>query len=133
MLGGKVVGQSEREVECAEEQAGSVETVELEVRNGGVTDQQIAMWKTQYRKVVAIEIEEDGDLMVGYFRRPNMEIISMVNKMAKTDEIKASNSMFDNCWLGGDQTMQTDAIVKMSAIAQISKLFQSLEGELKNL
>lgn len=106
---------------------------ELNVYNGGVTEEQVKAWKTEHRKVYMIEIEDDGDLFVGYFHRPSMETMSAVNKLAKTDEVKSSTTMLENCWLGGDPTIKTDTLVRMAAIKQLGEMFSRVVGSLKNL
>lgn len=109
------------------------ETRTLTVFNGGVTEEQVKAWKTEHRKVHAIEVEDDGELFVGYFHRPSMDTLSAVNKLSKADEIKSSAAMFDNCWLGGDPVMKTDTMVRMAAIKQLGEMFNQAIGTLKNL
>lgn len=104
----------------------------LAIRNGGVSEEQVKAWKGEHRKVHMIEVEDDGDLFVGYFHRPGMETMSAVNKLTKNDEVKGSTTMFENCWLGGDPVMKTDALVRMAAIKQLGVLFNSVVGRLKN-
>lgn len=105
----------------------------LNVHNGGVTEEQVEAWKTEHRKVHAIEVEDDGDLFVGYFHRPSMETMSATNKLAKNDEVKSTTTMLENCWLGGDPTIKTDTLVRMAAIKQLGEMFARVVGTLKNL
>ncbi|MEG1673216.1 MAG: hypothetical protein RR221_06845 [Alistipes sp.] len=109
------------------------ETRILTVFNGGVSDEQIATWKKEHRKVHAIEVEDDGELFIGYFHRPSMETMAAVNKLTKTDEIKSTGAMFDNCWLGGDPIVKEDTLVRMAAIKQLGVMFDKVVGSLKNL
>jgi len=106
---------------------------ETPVSNGGITQEQIAMWKNQHRKVSEISVIDEGEKHVGYFHRPSMETMSAVNKIGKTDEVKAANILFDNCWLGGSQTMKEDAVVKMAAIGKLNELMNISTAEIKNL
>ena len=80
-----------------------------------------------------IEVEDDGDLFVGYFRRPSMETMSAVNQLTKKDEVKSTSDMFENCWLGGDPVMKTDTLVRMAAIKQLGAMFDRVVGTLKNV
>lgn len=105
----------------------------LHICNGGVSEEQIKAWKSEHRKVHMIEVEDDGDLFVGYFRRPGMETMSAVNQLAKKDEIKSTTTLFENCWLGGDPVMKTDMLVRMGAIRQLGELFNSVTSRLKNV
>ena len=110
------------------------ETVKtLNICNGGVSDEQVKVWKGEHRKVHMIEVEDDGDLFVGYFRRPSMETMSAVNQLTKKDEVKSTSVMFENCWLGGDPGMKTDTLVRMAAIKQLGAMFDRVVGTLKNV
>ena len=47
------------------------ETVKtLNICNGGVSDEQVKVWKGEHRKVHMIEVEDDGDLFVEVFPPP---------------------------------------------------------------
>lgn len=104
----------------------------VSINNGGITDEQIERWKQKYRKIAAVEVLDD-ETYVGYFHRPDMETYSMVAKLAKTDEIRASNILFDNCWLGGSSLLQEDAVLKMNAIGQLNAMTSAVSASLKNL
>lgn len=125
----KVMDNNVREIK---DESGGV-TRTLNVFDGGVSAEQIAAWKKEHRKVYAIEVEDDGELFVGYFHRPGMETLSAVNRLAKTDEVKSTTTMFDNCWLGGDPVMKTDTLVRMAAIRQLGEMFNRVVGTLKNV
>ncbi|MEG1540051.1 MAG: hypothetical protein RR383_08935 [Muribaculaceae bacterium] len=105
----------------------------LPVFNGGVTDDQLKSWKEAHRKVYAIEVEDDNELFVAYFKRPTMETMSAVNKLSKSDEIKGTATLFDNCWLGGDPLVKSDTLLRMAAIKQLGVMFDKVLGTLKNL
>lgn len=111
------------------------ENKNLKICNGGVSDEQIAAWKKQHRKVYSVEVPDPdtGETFVGYFHHPDMETMSLVNKIAKADEVKSSTTLFDKCWLGGDNTMKEDALVRIAATAQLDVIFRRYAGTLKNL
>lgn len=110
-----------------------MEEIKYTEHNGGVTEETIDGWKAKHRKVMEITVEDGTDRHKGYFHRPDMNTMSAVNKLSKTDEVKGSNTLFDNCWLGGSKEMQEDAVIKMSAMTQLSNIFISCTSELKNL
>ncbi len=62
-----------------------------------------------------------------------MKTMQAVNATSKTDEVKASEVMFNNCWLGGSQMLQTDAILKMEAMATLGTMFGKCTRHLKKL
>ena len=104
-----------------------------ETFDGGVTEAQIEKWKRQWGKVVRVDILDGADLHIGYFHRPKLEAMSAVAKIAKTDEVKGSEVMFDNCWLGGSDAMRKDAILFMEAAKQLGQMLSSCQSSLKNL
>lgn len=101
--------------------------------DGGVADEQIQQWKNRYGKVVRIEVQDDGDTHVGYFHRPKLEDMSAIMKLAKTDELKSSEVMFNNCWLGGSEAMRHDAILFIETTKQLATMLGSCRSSLKNL
>ncbi len=103
------------------------------VNNGGVSQEQLQSWKAKYRKVIEVVIEDDGERHAGYFKRPSMETMTVMTKLAKTDEIKAANVLFDGCWLGGSPLIQEEAVLKMAAIGQVNTLMEVTKVEVKNL
>lgn len=100
---------------------------------GLATEEQIKLWKAKHRIVKAIEIDDEGEKFVGYFTRPNMEAMSAVVKVSKTDEMKAAEILFDECWLGGADIIKDDVALKMAVIGQLNMLVSSCVVDVKNL
>lgn len=109
------------------------EEKQLNVINAGVTEEEINLWKQKYGKVACIEVEDEDDLHVAYFHRPTLATMAAVTKMAKTDELKSSEVMYDNCFLGGSPAMRHDAILFIEATKQLGLLLSSCQSRLKNL
>lgn len=101
--------------------------------DGGITNENINKWKAQHRKVTRIDVEDDGDLHVGYFHRPSMETMAAVNKLAKSDEMKSAQVLFDGCWLGGSEALRHDAVLFTACMGQLNVAFASVSASLKNL
>lgn len=100
---------------------------------GGVTEEAVQSWKARYRKVYQIVVTDGEDKYYGFFRRPDMETMSAVSKISKSDEVKGLAALFDNCWLGGDAMLQEDFFLKSTAIQELSTIFGAVSGEIKNL
>ncbi len=103
------------------------------VYNGNLTQQQVDSFKEKHRKSFAIEIHDGNEVHVGYFKRPTLETLKAVTKVAKTDEVEAGKIMFDNCWLGGSEELRTDALLFMAAQKQLGLVLNSFKGLIKNL
>lgn len=101
--------------------------------DGNVTEETINKWKAQHRKVTRIDVEDGGDLHVGYFKRPSMETMAAVNKLAKSDEMKSAQTLFDGCWLGGSEDLRHDAVLFTACMGQLNVAFASVSASLKNL
>lgn len=101
--------------------------------DGGITEETINKWKAQHRKVTRIDVEDDGELHVGYFKRPSMETMAAVNKLAKSDEMKSATTLFNGCWLGGSEELRHDAVLFVACTAQLNKAFAAVSASLKNL
>lgn len=97
-----------------------------------VTEDMVRMWKAKHRKVVSISVDDDGEEFTGFFRRPDMATMSAVVSVAKSDEMKAANTLFANCWLGGDELIKEDAALKMAMMGRLQTLLEVKVRELKN-
>lgn len=111
------------------------EVAQITEINGGITAEQIQAWKNQYGRVAEVRVkdEEFNEEHIGYFHRPDMATMQAVNSVSKTNEVKASEVMFDNCWLGGSPALKSDAIYKMDAMAALGSMFNKCVRTLKNL
>lgn len=109
--------------------------IELTTDNGGVTEENINQWKNKFGRVseVTVEDEEAGLRLVGYFRRPDMTTMQAFSATAKSNEVKAAEVLFDNCWLGGASLMKTDAVYKMEGMNAMQGIFGRCTRALKNL
>ena len=111
----------------------SEKKTEIQVFDGGVTEEKVKLWKGQHRKVARIEVEDDGEKHVGYFKRPSMEVMAASTKVAKTDEVKAGTILFDGCWLGGSEFMRTDPALFVPTMAQLNTVLTGAAASLKNV
>ena len=103
------------------------------INNGGVTDEQIKMWKNQYRKVYEVTITDEDEIHSVFFKRPDMATMSAVNKISKDDSVKAAEILYSNCFVGGSSFVQADAVLMMSAVGELTKIMESAKATLKNL
>ena len=108
---------------------------EMTTIDGGVTAEQISAWKARHGRVVEIEVVDPdfNERHVGWFRRPDMKTMQAFSATAKTNEVKAAEIFFDNCWLGGAAMMKTDAVYKLQANGELQAIFGKCVSKLKNL
>ncbi len=103
------------------------------VFNGDLTEAQVKAFKTQHRKSFAVEIQDGNEVHIGYFKRPTLETLKAITKVAKSDEVEAGKVMFDNCWLGGSQELRTDALLFMAVQKKLGEVLNGFQGLIKNL
>ena len=101
--------------------------------DGGITEEQIAQFKAKHRKVHRIDIVDGEETHIGYFKRPDFATMKAVTKIGKTDEVEAGKIIFKNCWLGGSEWLEKDAVLFMAVQVQLGKLLNGCMGSLKNL
>lgn len=115
---------------------------EQKVYDGGVTAEQVKIWKGQHRKVARIEVEDGDEKHVGYFKRPSMETMAASTKVAKTDEVKAGGILFDGCWLGGSdddfaqwyaEALWLEEIRLKNQAEVLARVLSALFGERKSM
>ena len=70
---------------------------------------------------------------VAAIQRYSLETMSAVSKIAKTDEVKSSEVMYKNCFLGGSSEIEKDAILFLEATKQLGTLMTSCQSSFKNL
>ncbi|MCX4331812.1 MAG: hypothetical protein OSJ24_06425 [Muribaculaceae bacterium] len=101
--------------------------------NGGLTEEQVAAFKQKHRKSFAVEVQDGDEVHIGYFKRPTLETIKAVTKVAKADEVQAGVVMFENCWLGGSEELRKDALLFMAVQKQLGTVLNGFQGLIKNL
>ncbi len=101
--------------------------------DGGVTEEQINKWKALHKHVIRIDVADRNDLHIAYFKRPSLETITAALKVSKSDEVKSSVILYDNCFLGGDAEIRADALLFMAASSQLGNMMTACVGSLKNL
>ena len=100
--------------------------------NGNLTEAQIEAFKQQHRKGFSIEIPDGNEVHIGYFKRPTLETLKAVNKVARTDDVEAGKIMFDNCWLGGSEELRTDSLLFMAVQRKLGEVMNGFKGVIKN-
>lgn len=112
-----------------------MDTTEYKIINGDMTEEQLSALKARHGRIVEIEVAdpEVKELHRGYFRRPDMKTMQAFSATAKSNDVKAAEVMFDNCWVGGSALMKTDAVYKLQAVGELQNIFGKCVSKLKNM
>lgn len=98
---------------------------------GNVTQKDLDKWKEKHGGVHIITIHIDAkDKAVGYYKKPNRDVIANVVNMASAGQIfEAREFLCNNTWLGGDTRHQTDDDVAIPAQIELYKAVNFLKAE----
>lgn len=100
---------------------------------GELSADEIEVLKLNHGKIVLIEVVDGDEAHACYCKRPGFEVMSAMAKMAKTDEVKATRTLLENCWVAGSDEVRKDAVLTMVAGGQLGTLLTSVKADLKNL
>ena len=102
---------------------------------GGVTPAQLGAWKQRWGEVYAFSIKSDdeGTVVTGYFKKPDLITIAASATKAEADPVGSGIIVFENCWLGGDESIRTNDEQKFAAIREVNKLFRIRAVEVKKM
>ncbi len=97
--------------------------------NGAATEKQIAEWKEKHGDVWAITVGGS----VCYLKRPSRKALSYASMMGKSDPLRFSETMLNECWLGGDERIKTDDSLFLGAASKVAELVEVKEAVIKKL
>lgn len=102
------------------------------LKKGIVTEEQIAEWKKKYGTVHVIKVTvKEGDIAVGYLRKPNRNHKATALSMYAKDKIlECGEFLRNNCWLGGDERLKDHEDIADTAAIQANGIVKFMEGEL---
>lgn len=96
---------------------------------GEVSEEQIASWKNQYGDIWAVEAG-DG---ICYLKAPTRVVIGAASKFAQTDPLKFNETILNNCWLGGDESIKTDTGKFLAASSVLREMLEVPHASIKKL
>jgi hypothetical protein len=97
-----------------------------------ISKEKTAELKKQHRVVTAIEVEDNGEKFCCYLKRPSADTLSVVNKLSKTDEVRAASTLVNQCWIEGDSIIREDGILMLAVAAEFGKSNTARAITLKN-
>jgi hypothetical protein len=99
------------------------------------TEAQIKQWKKEFKEIYAIEVimDDEGTQAIAYFRKPTLDTITAADKFMKEDPLKGGDVLFENCWIGGEETIKGNDEARLSCMKHLGKLFQVKVSKLKKL
>lgn len=99
----------------------------------GLTPQQIQELKAKHHTIYQTEIKDGEETFLAIFREPDMTVLSAVNALGKTDELKGVLVLFDNCVVACDEAIRKRDLLKIEVSKSISSRMTALSSSVKNL
>ncbi len=94
-----------------------------------VDQKQVDAWKEKHGEVYKINV---GD-KVCYLKEPSRKALSFAAAAGQTDPLRYNEIILKDCWLAGDEEIQTNNGLFLSVSAQLPKLIEIKEAELVKL
>lgn len=94
-----------------------------------ITKEQIEAWKVKYGSVFKITV----DNRVAYLRSPDRKTMSFASSVGAENPMKFNEILLKNCWLAGDEEIQTNDNLFMSISAQLAEIIEIKEAKLEKL
>lgn len=94
-----------------------------------IDEGQIKIWKKQHGDVFHLTV--DGKSC--YLKSPDRKTLSYAATAGANDPLKFNEVILKNCWLGGDEEIQTNDTLFMSVSAKIPELISLKEAQLVKL
>ena len=100
---------------------------------GELDAKSIEALKAKHGRIYEIRLDDSGETHVAYFRRPDMQTLTAMSKVSKTDEIRASMVLLDECFVDGSMAVKHDTALFMAAVGELGKVITSVKAEIKNV
>lgn len=94
-----------------------------------ITQEQIDAWKSEHKNVYRIDV---GD-KVCYLKQPSRRALSFAAAAGQTDPLRYNEIILKDCWLAGDEEIQTDNGLFLSISAKLPELIEIKESALVKL
>jgi hypothetical protein len=97
------------------------------------TDEQIKLWKQQWKRVYEFTYTEGEQTFRCYLRNPTLQEIGLATKNASKNPTMFGKTIIHSCWLAGDEDIKEhdDAILSISR--EIDSLVNAGQTEVKSL
>lgn len=99
----------------------------------GLSVAEIEDLKQQHGFLIVATVKQGENTHHAIFKEPNFQVLESSRKIGKTDEIKATKALYNNCIVKADDAIATRDYLKLKAVESVGKHMQSFSVEVKNL
>jgi hypothetical protein len=94
-----------------------------------VTEKQIEDWKKAHGDVFCIKVDDKAC----YLKKPSRKALGYASVAAKENPLKFNEVLLKDCWLAGDDEIQTDDTLFLSVSGKVAELVEVKNAELEKL
>lgn len=94
-----------------------------------ISNEQLTEWKAKNKEVYQINVEG----RTCYVKKPSRQAIGYASMAGKDNPIKFTETLMQDCWLGGDEEIQRDDSLFLSVGAKLAELVEIKSAELVKL
>lgn len=99
----------------------------------GKTVEEIEALKEEHGCLILATVKQGDNEYNAIFKEPNFIVLESSRKISKTDEIKATKSLYNNCIVVADQEIEQRDYLKVKAVESVGKHMSSFSVDVKNL
>lgn len=99
----------------------------------GKTIDEIRAMRQRYGHLFIAEIKDGDKTHYAVCKEPTIQVVEAAQTIAKTSEVKAAMSMYDNCTVLVDDEIKKRDLLKLQVAGVIGKHTASLESGIKNV
>jgi len=93
------------------------------------TKEQIQEWKAKYGDVFCITVEGKSC----YLKKPSRKALGYASMAGKENPLKFNEVLLKDCWIAGDEDIQTNDDLFLAVSAKIGEIIEVKEAELVKL
>jgi len=94
-----------------------------------LTKEQIAELKKKYGEIYQLEIEGKKCIL----HKPTRQVLSAATVTAGKDPIRFNEIILKNCWIQGDEDIQTNDDLFLGICPKLAEIIEVKEAEIKKL
>ncbi len=94
-----------------------------------ITEEQIQNWKQKHGEIFKIDVEDK----TCYLKRPSRKALSFASQVGAKDPLKFNEIILKDCWIDGDEEIQVDDTLFLSASSKLAELIEVKEASLVKL
>lgn len=94
-----------------------------------LTKEQIAELKKKYGEIYQFKVDDKKCIL----HKPSRQVLSAATVTAGKDPIKFNEIILKNCWIQGDEEIQTDDNLFLGICPKLAEIIEVKEAEIKKL